>query len=305
MLAMRGGNYIGILRERGFFFFFCTQFLGAFNDSFYKIIVTLIALRIPASLGGGNQYIPLIGGVFFLPFFVFSGYAGYIADVHSKRTILIAVKLFEILVMTAGFFAFFADRIEYMLVIVFLMGLHSTFFSPAEYGILPEMLPETELSRGNGLLEMSTFLAIILGTSLGGAVYEAWHDRLDWIGALLIVIAVLGTMTSFGITRVPPAGLNKQIALNPFGEIWDGAKRLYADQRLWLTVIGISYFWFLGAFLQMVLPLFGKEILHVGETRISLLWTFMAIGIGTGSLAAGRLSGDKIELGLVPLGSEI
>src|ERR1043166_7094027 len=133
MLAMRGGSYIDILRERGFFFFFCTQFLGAFNDSFYKILVTLIALDIPASLGGGNHYIPLIGGLFILPFFLFSGYAGFLADVYSNRTILVVVKVFEIFAMIAGCLAFFGGRIEYMLVIVFLMGLHSTFFSPAKY----------------------------------------------------------------------------------------------------------------------------------------------------------------------------
>src|ERR1044071_4760983 len=172
MLAMRGGNYIEILKQRGFLFFFCTQFLGAFNDSFYKIIVTLIALDIPAVVGGGSHYIPLIGGLFILPFFLFSGYAGYFADVYSKRVILISVKVFEIFAMVAAFFAFFAGTMAYMLIIVFLMGLHSTFFSPAKYGILPEMLPERDLSRGNGLIEMSTFLAIILGTSLGGAVYE-------------------------------------------------------------------------------------------------------------------------------------
>jgi len=298
---MAAGKYIDILKDRGFFSFFWTQFLGAFNDNFYKIIVTLVALDIPAE--GGIQYIPLIGGLFILPFLLFSGYAGYLADIYSKRTILIAIKVFEIFAMGLGFFAFFVDRMEPMLTVVFLMGLHSTFFSPAKYGILPEMLPEKDLSRGNGLLEMSTFMAIILGTAFGGTIYEAWKDRLGWIGVLLIAIAMLGTLTSLGITRVPPSGASKKFLVNPLAEIWDGTKRLYRDRPLWLTVMGISYFWFLGAFLQMVLPLFGKEILQLGETRIGLLWTFAAVGIGLGSLAAGRLSGDKIELGLVPLGS--
>ncbi len=298
---MATGKYIDILRDRGFFCFFWTQFLGAFNDNFYKIIVTLVALDIPA--GGGIQYIPLIGGLFILPFLLFSGYAGYLADVHSKRDVLVAVKAFEIVAMTLALLAFFVDRMEPMLAVVFLMGLHSTFFSPAKYGILPEMLPEKDLSRGNGLLEMSTFMAIILGTAFGGTIFEAWKDRLVWIGAILIAIAVLGTITSLRITRVPPSGSSKKFLINPLAEIWDGTKRLYTDRPLWLTVMGISYFWFLGAFLQMALPLFGKEILQLGETRIGLLWTFAAIGIGAGSLAAGRLSGDKIELGLVPLGS--
>jgi acyl-[acyl-carrier-protein]-phospholipid O-acyltransferase/long-chain-fatty-acid--[acyl-carrier-protein] ligase len=300
---MVAGSYSEILKNRGFFWFFWTQFLGAFNDNFYKIIITLIALDIPAAAGGGKHYIPLIGGLFILPFLLFSGYSGYLADIYSKRNVLVAVKCFEIVAMGLGFLAFFVDRMEPMLAVVFLMGLHSTIFSPAKYAILPEMLSEQDLSRGNGLLEMSTFMAIILGTSLGGTIYEAWKNRLAWIGVVLVAIAVLGTLTSLGITKVPPSGSAKKFVANPLAEIWQGARSLYRDRILWLTVMGISYFWFLGAFLQMVLPLYGKEILDLGETRISLLWTFAALGIGAGSLMAGRLSGDKIELGLVPVGA--
>jgi acyl-[acyl-carrier-protein]-phospholipid O-acyltransferase/long-chain-fatty-acid--[acyl-carrier-protein] ligase len=300
---MTSGSYTDILKRRGFFCFFWTQFLGAFNDNFYKIIVTLVALDIPASAGGGKDFIPLIGGLFILPYLIFSGYSGYLADVYSKRNVLVAVKCFEIAAMSLGFFAFLLNRMELMLAVVFLMGLHSTIFSPAKYGVLPEMLHDHDLSRGNGLLEMSTFMAIILGTSLGGTIYEAWKDRLDWIGIVLIGIAVLGMLTSLGITKVPPSGSAKKFFPNPIAEIWQGTHRLYHDRTLWLTVMGISYFWFLGAFLQMVLPLYGKEILALGETRIGLLWTFAALGIGAGSLMAGRLSGDKIELGLVPVGA--
>jgi acyl-[acyl-carrier-protein]-phospholipid O-acyltransferase/long-chain-fatty-acid--[acyl-carrier-protein] ligase len=297
---MAANSYSDLLRNRGFLYFFWTQFLGAFNDNFYKIIVMLVALDIPQ---GGKQTIPLIGGLFILPFLLFSGHAGYLADIYSKRTILVAVKSFEIVAMALGLLAFFSGRMEAMLAVIFLMGLQSTFFSPAKYGILPEMLPDRDLSRGNGLLEMSTFMAIILGTSLGGAVYEAWADRLAWIGIVLIAIAVVGTFTSLGITRVPPSGALKPFAMNPIQEIFHGSKILLVDGLLGFGVLGISYFWFLGAFLQMVLPLFGKEILQLGETRISLLWTFAAVGIGAGSLAAGRLSGGKVELGLVPLGA--
>jgi acyl-[acyl-carrier-protein]-phospholipid O-acyltransferase/long-chain-fatty-acid--[acyl-carrier-protein] ligase len=300
---MAPGSYTEILKNRGFFLFFCTQFLGAFNDNFYKIIVTLVALDIPDAAGGGKHYIPLIGGLFILPFLLFSGYAGHLADVYSKRSVLVAVKYFEICAMGLGLIAFMIDRIEPMLAVVFLMGLHSTIFSPAKYGILPELLPETELSRGNGLLEMSTFMAIILGYAVGGTIYETWNHRLDWIGIVLVAIAVLGMLTSLGITRVPPSGAAKRFVPNPAAEIWQGTRILYRDRTLWLTVMGISYFWFLGAFLQMALPLYGKEILQLGETRITLLWTFAALGIGAGSLMAGKLSGDKIELGLVPLGA--
>jgi acyl-[acyl-carrier-protein]-phospholipid O-acyltransferase / long-chain-fatty-acid--[acyl-carrier-protein] ligase len=299
---MATGKYSETLRHPGFLPFFFTQFLGAFNDNFYKIIVTLVALDIPAA-GGGKHYIPLIGALFILPFLLFSGYAGHLADVHSKRNVLVGAKSFEIVAMALAFVAFFLDRFEPMLAVVFLMGMQSTFFSPAKYGILPEMLGEQKLARGNGLIEMSTFAAIILGTSLGGAVYELWKEHLDWIGMALVAIAVLGTLTSLGIARVPPSGSSRQFSVNPASEIWKGARQLYRNRTLWLTVMGISYFWFLGAFLQMVLPIFGKEVLMLGEARVALLFTFVAIGIGAGSLVAGALSSDRIELGLVPVGA--
>jgi acyl-[acyl-carrier-protein]-phospholipid O-acyltransferase/long-chain-fatty-acid--[acyl-carrier-protein] ligase len=299
---MAGNRYVDILKRRGFFYFFWTQFLGAFNDNLYKMIVSLAVLDMAPLAGSRSFYISLIGLLFILPFALFSGYAGPIADLYSKRSVLIAVKVFEIAAMGLGSVAFFYHRIEPMLAVVFLLGLHSTFFSPAKYGILPEMLPEQDLSRGNGLLEMSTFLAIILGTSLGGIIYAAWKGHLAWVGVLLMLIAVLGTLTSLGITKVPPSGA-KGFRPYPWTEIWDGVKRLYDVKALWLTVMGISYFWFLGALIQMDILLFGKEILRLDEARIGLLGTFLAIGIGAGSLAAGRLSGDKIELGLVPLGS--
>jgi acyl-[acyl-carrier-protein]-phospholipid O-acyltransferase/long-chain-fatty-acid--[acyl-carrier-protein] ligase len=300
---MTAGSYKEILKRPGFSWFFWTQFLGALNDNLYKIIVTLMALDLPASASGGKQYIPLIGGLFILPFLLFSGYAGYLADVFSKKRVLVAVKCFEVVAMLLGLLAFLLERIEPMLAVVFLMGLHSTIFSPAKYGIIPEILPEQDLARGNGLLEMSTFMAIILGTSIGGVIYEAWHDHLGWIGVVMVGIAALGTLTSLGITNVPSSGSAKRFIPNPVSEISQGASRLYSDRTLWLTVMGISYFWFLGAFLQMVLPVYGKETLVLGETRISLLWTFAALGIGAGSLGAGRLSGEKIELGLVPTGA--
>src|SRR5262245_5167692 len=300
---MADGKYSDTLKQPGFLSFFWTQFLGAFNDNFYKFIITLVALNLPEETGGGKHYIPLIGGLFIAPFLLFSGYAGYLADIFSKRTIIVAVKIFEIFAMSLGLLAFYSERMELMLIIVFLMGLHSTFFSPAKYGILPEMLPQRDLSRGNGLLEMSTFIAIILGTSVGGLIYETWKYRLEFIGLLLIAVAVLGTVTSLGIAKVPPSGSSKLFMINPLSEVIDGTKRLRKDPSLWLTVMGISYFWFLGALMQMTLPIFGKDILALGETRVALLWTFTAIGIGLGSLAAGRLSGDRIELGLVPLGA--
>src|SRR5262245_12904503 len=155
---MATGNYAETLKQPGFFSFFNTQFLGAFNDNFLKMVVSFVALNVAANADG---YVQLIAFLFILPSALFSGYAGHLADVYSKRTILVTVKIFEIAIMVLTLGTFIIGSINLMLVGVFLMGLHAAFFSPAKYGILPEMLPEKELSRGNGLLEMSTFTAII------------------------------------------------------------------------------------------------------------------------------------------------
>ena len=300
---MTRGKYTATLGHSGLQPFLWTQFLGALNDNFHKIVVSLLAANLATSTGGGSGYLSLVGVVFMLPFFLFSGYAGHVADVYSKRNVLVLTKAFEIVVMALGFFAFLSQRIELMLGVVFLMALQSTFFSPAKYGILPEMIPDKDLSRANGLLEMSTFLAIILGTTLAGILLVVWKDQLGAIGLVLVGLAVVGTFTSLGIVKVPPSGARKPFQLNPWAEIWSGIKRLYSEKTLWFTVLGISYFWFLGALIQLALILLGKEVMGLDDLRVGLLLSFLAIGIAFGSLAAGRLSGDKVELGLVPLGS--
>lgn len=297
------GTYRDLLKSSGFQAFLWTQFLGAFNDNVFKIVVSMLAVTVATGAAGGSGHLSLVGAVFILPFFFFSGYAGYLADRFNKRTVLIVTKSVEIVAMGVGVFALLSGRMDFLLGVLFLMALQSTFFSPAKYGILPEMLPDKDLSRANGLLEMSTFLAIVLGTSVGSVMIASWKGSPHLIGAALVAIAVIGTAASFGITRVPPSGSRKAFRVNPWGEITDGITRLYGDKTLWLTVIGMSYFWFLGALLQMDIILFGKEVMGLDDLRIGILVTCLAVGIGGGSLLAGRLSGDQVELGLVPLGS--
>ena len=300
---MSTGTYKGILKSFGFQSYLWTQFLGAFNDNLYKMVVSLFAVDAAINSGGGGMYLSIAGSLFILPFLLFSGYAGYFADVYNKRSVLIVTKSFEIAAMSLALAAFMIGRIELILCVLFLMALQSTFFSPAKYGILPEMLPYKDLSRANGLLEMSTFIAIILGTALGGIIFGIWKGHLLWIGLIVILIAVIGTVSSFGISRVPSSGAVKPFRLNPWAEIITGIKRLYQEKPLWLTVMGISYFWFIGALLQLDILLLGKEVMRLNDQWIGILVAFLAIGIGIGSIVAGRLSGDKIEPGLVPLGS--
>src|SRR5947208_3823336 len=166
---MTNNSFNDLLKKSGFQAFLWTQFLGAFNDNVYKIIVSMRAVHVAAK--SSSEYLALAGAVFVIPFLLFSGYSGHLADAISKRTVLIGVKAFEIFAMGLGFAAFFSTRIELMLVVLFLMALHSTIFSPAKYGLVPEMLPAKDLSRANGLLEMSTFVAIVLGTSIGSFLF--------------------------------------------------------------------------------------------------------------------------------------
>ena len=298
---MAAGTYRTTLTRRGLWPFLWTQFLGAFNDNVFKVVVILLAATTPGR--DATRDVALAGAVFIAPFLLFSGYAGDIADRYGKRRVLVTMKIFEIVAMALAIPALASGRFALHMAVLFLMGTQATFFSPAKYGIVPELVPDEDLSRANGLLEMSTFLAIVLGTAIGGPLLVLWRDRPWWIGVGLTVVALAGTIASLRIPEVSAARPGGRIAINPFGEIWRAVRRLYPDRTLWMTTVGISYFWLLGALLQMALPLFGQQALQVADAEISWLLTALAIGIGLGSLAAGRLSGNKVELGLVPIGS--
>ena len=296
-------GYTALLRDSGFQSFLWTQFLAAFNDNVYKMIVSVGALELAANQLLGSRYLAIAGAVFVLPFLLFAGYAGQLADRFSKTRVLQIAKAFEIAIMGVGMVALYVRSIHLLLVVLFLLAAQANFFSPAKYGILPEMLPETQLARANGLLELTTFAAIVLGTSAGSFLFARWKGDPLTLGAVLLGIAVIGSLTSLFIRKVPASGSQQPMQWNPFGEVWTGVKRIYGDRPLWLTVAGISYFWFVGALFQMTVILIGSESLHLSEVRTGLLVTALAVGIGAGSIAAGWLSGDAVELGIVPLGA--
>ena len=294
---MAHSGFSNVLKNGGFQAFLWTQFLGAFNDSVYQTIVAL-------HVGNANPaYVPLVPAVFTLPSLLFSGYSGHLADLVSKRRVLVGVKLFEIAIMLFGLATLIGNWTEGMLLVVFLMGLHAAIFSPAKYGIVPEILGDRDLSRGNALLEMSTFVAIVLGIAGGGVLFAVWKAAPGRIGAATLAIAVIGFAASLRITRVPASGATQTFQWNPFGEIAGSTRHLLHDKPLWLAVLGVSYFWFTGVLLKTDLQYFGRDVLRSDDNGVSLLWAFLAIGIGAGNMLAGRLSGDKVELGLVPMGA--
>ncbi len=300
-MPTRKNNFKELLADLGFQSFLWTQFLGALNDNLYKTVVSLRAVHVAAS--GGGEYLSLAGAVFVIPFLLFSGYSGHLADQFSKRQVMIAVKAFEIFAMLIGLAAFFTSSIPLMLVVLFLMALHSTLFSPAKYGIVPEMLPAQQLSRANGLLEMTTFVAIVIGTALSSMLYPVFADEPWKMGLGMVGVALFGFAVSFRIPDTGAAGADDKFLWNPFAEVIKGTKQLLADRPAWLTVIGISYFWMLGALFQLDLLLYGTEVLKVGDTQVGLMVTSLAVGIGAGSILAGKISGDRVDLGLVPAGS--
>jgi acyl-[acyl-carrier-protein]-phospholipid O-acyltransferase/long-chain-fatty-acid--[acyl-carrier-protein] ligase len=298
-------GYAALVRNGGFQSFLWTQFLAAFNDNVYKMIVSVGAVELAANQLLGSRYLAIAGAVFVLPFLLFAGYAGQLADRFSKTRVLQITKAFEIAIMGVGMVALYMRSIDILLVVLFLLAMQANFFSPAKYGILPEMLPEAQLTRANGLLELSTFAAIVLGTSAGSFLFARWKGEPLIMGGMLLAIAVVGSLTSIFIRKVPASGSRLPWQWNPFEEVVAGVKRIYRDRPLWLTVAGISYFWFMGALFQMAVILVGTESLHLSDTRTGLLVTALAVGIGLGSIAAGWLSGDTVEIGLVPLGAAL
>jgi acyl-[acyl-carrier-protein]-phospholipid O-acyltransferase/long-chain-fatty-acid--[acyl-carrier-protein] ligase len=298
-------GYAPLLRDGRFQAFLWTQFLAAFNDNVYKMIVSVGAVELAANQMLGARYLALSGAVFVLPFLLFAGYAGQIADRFSKTRVLQITKAFEIVIMAFGIVALAERSVEALLVVLFLLAMQANFFSPAKYGILPEMLDAAQITRANGLLELSTFAAIVMGTSAGSFLFARWKGEPLILGGMLLGIAILGSAASAFIRKVPPSGSRDPFSWNPFREVWEGAKRLRADRAMWLTVVGISYFWFLGALFQLTIILLGSETMHLSETHTGLLVTALALGIGAGSIAAGFLSRDRIEMGLVPYGAAL
>ncbi len=295
-------SYGTVLKVRGVQPFLWMQFLNAFNDNVYKLVVSLLAVLATTNKASSGTYLSLAGFIFIAPFLLFSAYAGQLADKFEKRTVVIITKAIEIAAMTLALFALVSGSIEWMLAVLFFTATQAAFLSPAKYGIVPELVEEKYLARANGLLEMSTFVAIILGTVAGTSLVAVWKHEPALIGVVLIAIAVLGTLTSLRIAHTPPPAAQRPFSWNPLGDVLAGVKRLTTDRVLALAVLGTTFFWFLGALFQMILLLFGKETLHCTETQIGLLLMSLAIGIGVGSMAAGRLSGDKIEPGLIPIG---
>lgn len=304
MSAHEHPNQFALLKQKRFAPFFWTQFAGAANDNLFKFAFTVmvtyqlsIAWMQPAMAG------LVIGALFILPFLLFSATSGQLADKYDKKILIRFVKRLEVVIMALAAWGFFSQNVPLLLACTFLMGLHSTLFGPVKFAYLPQHLNERELTGGNGMVEMGTFVAILLGNVAGGLIIAVPEIGAHHVGFTCIALAVLGRLIAEYIPESPATDPGLVINWNPFTETVRNLKLAARNIVVFRSLLGISWMWFFGAVFLSQFPSFAKETLHGNEQVASLLLVVFSIGIGTGSLLCEVMSRRHVEIGLVPLGA--
>ncbi len=297
-------DQFALLRQRRFAPFFWTQFAGAANDNLFKFAFTVMVTYqlsvswLPPSMAG-----IVIGALFILPFLLFSATSGQLTDKYEKTAMMRLVKNLEIGIMALAAWAFMVASVPVLLACVFLMGLHSTLFGPVKFAYLPQVLDERELTGGNGMVEMGTFVAILLGNVVGGllvAIPQVGHAS---VAIACVALALLGRVVVQFVPRAPATDPDLAINWNPVSETWRNLRLAHGNIVVFRSMLGISWMWFFGAVFLSNFPAFAKEVLRGDEHVASLLLVVFSVGIGTGSLLCEKLSRRHVEIGLVPLGA--
>ena len=292
-----------LLRTRRFLPFFITQLLGAFNDNIFKQSL-ILAILYKLSIDGDRAiWVNLCALLFILPFFLFSALAGQFGEKFNKDALIRAIKVGEIVIMAVGATGFLFNHLELMLLALFAMGTHSALFGPVKYSIMPQALREDELVGGNGLVEMGTFLAILAGTIGAGIMMSSAHYA-PVVAVAIVGVALLGYLASRGIPRAAASSPQLRLDWNIFSQSW-ATLRLGLGQTpaVSRSIVGNSWFWFVGAIYLTQIPAYAKEWLYGDETVVTLILTVFSVGIALGSMLCEKLSGRKVEIGLVPFGS--
>jgi 1-acyl-sn-glycerol-3-phosphate acyltransferase len=301
-------NQFALLSQRRFAPFFWTQFLGAANDNVFKFAFTmLVTYRIGVSWLPPAMAGLVIGAVFIAPFLLFSATAGQLADKHDKAFLTRMVKNLEVGIMVLGTVGLFTEHIELLLGCIFLLGLHSTLFGPVKYAYLPQHLSERELTGGNGMIEMGTFIAILLGNVVGGVLIslpqDYWLPSARAVALTSLALAVAGRVVAQWVPATPSTAPGLKVNWNPVSETWRNLKLASENVVVFRSLLGISWMWFFGAVFLSQFPSFAKDVLHGNEHVASLLLVVFSIGIGIGSLLCETLSRRHVEIGLVPVGA--
>ena len=288
---------------RGFWALLFAQYTSAFNENCLKFLVMYLLLASGLSDQTRDNLISVVLVVFAAPFILFSMTGGWLADRFSKRTVTIGTKWMEAAVMALALAGLGFNLLPLKIAAVFLLSTQAALFSATKYGALPELLPEERLSWGNGVLELATFLAIITGTMAAGILAEYFRGRQHWSGTVMLLFTATGLVASFAIPHLRAVDPAKCFRPNFVADVWSEIRHMQPDRVLWFAVLGNTYFFFLGALVQPLVILYGSDVLGLAPTHNSYLQAALAIGIGIGSLAAGYVSMNKIEYGLIPLGA--
>lgn len=302
---MSESNQFSLLAERRFAPFFGTQFFGAFNDNIFRngliIVITFQGVKVFGM--SAAQLANVAGALFILPFFLFSATAGQLADKYEKSRLMRIIKVIEICLMLLAAGAFMTHSYAALLIVLFLMGCQSTLFGPVKYAFLPAQLATSELVGGNALVESGTYLAIIFGLIVGGVSVAVDPAGQTVLSACLISVAIVGYLASRAIPETPAVDPRLRINWNTWTETWHIVGFARQDRSVFLAIVGISWFWFFGSAMTLQIPAYTLDILNGNEEITTVILVAFAIGVGIGSLLCERLSGHRIELGLVPLGS--
>ncbi|MGE5405418.1 MAG: MFS transporter [Candidatus Saccharibacteria bacterium] len=294
-----------ILTDRRFWPLFFTQFFGALNDNLFKNAIAILITYKALSIGkfSPEQMVTLSSGIFILPFFIFSAISGQLADKFRKPIIIRFVKLFEICIMIIGMLGFVMENLTLLLCGLFMMGIHSTLFGPVKYSILPNLLRDDELVTGNAYVETGTFIAILIGSIVGGLMIVVPGNGPWMAGVTVIAVAVIGFGISLFVQPIPPVNPDLKLKWNPITTTWEIIQIAREVRSVFLSIIGISWFWLVGLALLSVFPTYCKDFLHANASVVTLFLALFSIGIGVGSILCEKLSFKRTELGLVPIGS--
>jgi acyl-[acyl-carrier-protein]-phospholipid O-acyltransferase/long-chain-fatty-acid--[acyl-carrier-protein] ligase len=296
-------GYRRVLKRQGFVWLLAAQALAVFDDNTFKQLLFFFAAATVANPAVRSRIISWGTALYVMPYILFSSYAGQVADRFSKRRVIVSLKIVEASLLTFATFAMFLGRIDAMLAALFLLGIHAAFLDPAKEGILPQIFSEADLTRANGLMQLTVYSMIVLGPVAAGLLTDAFPSRREVPVGLLVGMALVGLVCATGITRVEAVGAGEKFHWNLAGEFWRDFGEIRSSWPLFQTVLAIAYFWFLGAvYLQNVIG-YGHDLLHLSDVGISGLMAAVSAGIGLGAFVAGKLSGDQVELGLVPIGS--
>jgi acyl-[acyl-carrier-protein]-phospholipid O-acyltransferase/long-chain-fatty-acid--[acyl-carrier-protein] ligase len=284
----------------GFWALIAMQFQGAFSDNALKWLLSFLVLEAGFTKERRDMWFVLIVPLLFaVPFLIFSIPGGYFADKYSKRSVAIWTKVLEIGVMSLATFGLAYDRLDVVATALFLDSSQGAIFGPTKYGLLPELLPESKLSWGNGIIELTTLFSAIIAALAGAFLMRTFHGHQVWSGVVFLFLAVIGLIVTLGISKVPRADPTRRFDWNLPSDFFRALRTIGRDKILAAAVAANTFFWFLGSLLLLNIVLYATDVLHVDEAHSSYLLAALSLGIGIGSFVAGMVSGKKIEPGMV------